>query len=397
MSSDRLVALIVDDQLAVRKQIGAALRQCGASEVLEAGNAKQAIDLVREHDELRLIVCDLMMPDKDGVELLRDIALTHTRAAVVLVSSADAPVLRASAKLAVEHGLHVLGSLSKPVSAAQLSEAIALLRRNQPAQPSGRFDVTTDLAQALRSGCVLPHYQPLIDVRTGELWGVEALARWNHATRGLLAAGAFIRQAEEAGLARRVTDAVVEHAMQDLAQWRTLDLQPGLTINLAPSAIDRLDWPDMLMQRALQTGLDPARIVVEITESTIGLNPLNLLDVATRIRLKGFGLAIDDYGNGDCTLEQLKRLPLSYLKIDASLAAGALRDATVRAIFESTVDMGHRLGTKVVVEGVEDEPHWRLARESGCDYAQGYFLGRPMPAAQIPRWNQSRPQLRSDP
>ncbi|WP_369070054.1 putative bifunctional diguanylate cyclase/phosphodiesterase [Kineococcus terrestris] len=226
------------------------------------------------------------------------------------------------------------------------------------------------------------HYQPQVDLCTGAVTGAEALLRWRHPERGLLPPAAFLDLLEERGLVARATEFVLRETAASALRWRRAGHDVRLSVNLSASCLGR---PELvaLLDELVAGGLDPARTVLEVTETVLMSDPGAALATCEALTARGFCLSIDDYGTGYSSLSYLGDLPARELKIDRSFTARAAADPRVRAIVAGTVALGHQLGMRVVAEGVEDEATLDLVRRLGCDESQGYLHGRPGPAAEL--------------
>ena len=337
------------------------------------------------------VVCVALHLDAgtDGVHVLRRLGAQACRASVLLVGALDRRVLDAARRLAVAHGLHVLGTLPKPIDPERLRH---LLRTFAPARapaPAGAPAASVsagELQRGLDADEVEVYFQPKIVVDTLAFSGVEALVRWSPRIHGHLAADAFVGLAERSGLIGQLTRRVMGVAFAAAAAWEATGIPVRMAINLSPRSLSELALPDLIEALAQQHGLAPARIVVEITEGWREEDEISALDVLTRLRLKGFALSIDDFGTGYSSMLQLKRMPFSELKLSGSFIHGAAADREARAILEASVNLGRELGLHVVAEGIERQEDWNLVTELGCDEAQGYFVSRPLHADALPYW-----------
>ena len=381
--------MLVDDdpfQLQVMQQQLAAL---GAGPVETAPSAMDALALLQGRDCSRmLLVLDLGMPDMDGVELMRQLAARGFDGTLALASAADERVLDSGAKLAAVQRLKVIDHLHKPVSTEAWR---ALVERwlgfmPPPARPTARQYQADDLRRALANGEIRVHYQPQVSLADGELTGVEALVRWQHPVDGLVQPASFVGLAEESGLIDALTDCVLAIALAQAAEWRDIGLAPCVAVNVSMDNLVRLDFPDRVLALLAQHGLAPQCLRLEVTESRLLLDPRLPLDILTRLRLHGVSLAIDDFGTGHSSLAQLCDLPFDELKIDRGFVHACGTHAVQRAIVGTSIELAHQLGMKTVAEGVEDLADWEAVRTAGCDIAQGYFIARPMTAAQLPAW-----------
>ncbi|MFY9512963.1 MAG: EAL domain-containing protein, partial [Rubrivivax sp.] len=242
------------------------------------------------------------------------------------------------------------------------------------------------LAAAIDAGEIGLHYQPKVDMATGLVRGVEALARWQRPGIGPVPPDVFVALAEQEDLIHPLTLCVLQQALAQAAAWNARGLKLSMAVNLSPRLLDRAALVDEVTDLVLQQGLRTEQVVLEITESSVAGGMGAALGVLARLRLKGFGLSIDDYGTGFASMQQLARIPFTELKIDRSFVHGAHQREPLRVILQSALEMSRRLGLVTVAEGIETLQDWRLLQEFGCSIGQGYLIGRPMPAADLPRW-----------
>lgn len=225
-----------------------------------------------------------------------------------------------------------------------------------------------------------------MEVSTGVLCGVESLVRWLHPLDGLVLPDQFIGVAEAHGLIDEITAAVLGQALQDARRWNDAGLSLSIAVNVSVDSLADVQFPDRFARAAEDAGVPPGQLVLEITESRLAADVRGPLDVLTRLRLKRAGLSIDDFGTGHSSLAQLRDFPFGELKIDRGFVHGAGNDATLRAIFQSSMQLSRELGMKTVAEGVEDRADWDFLQAQGCDMAQGYFISKPMPGAEVVGW-----------
>jgi len=379
--------LIIDGDAGAATMLAAIARETGFEPTHVAGlELREARE--SDLDRYGVICVDLEPRGADGIELLRAFGARGCRAGILVMTSLDSRVLTAAHRLAVAHGLHVMGSVPKPLDAATVH---SLLRSFQPAgdvqaEAPAAYVSMNDLQRGLDLGEVQVHFQPKIIVDTLDFSGVEALVRWSAPARGNIPPDAFIALAERSGLIGQLTHTVMARALADCAAWHAAGIDTRTAINLSPRSLGDLELPDVMQRLADAHGVDPSRVVVEITEGWREQDDIIALDVLTRLRLKGFTLSIDDFGTGYSTMLQLKRIPFNELKLAGSFIHGAASDREARAILESSVTLGRQLGLHVVAEGIERQEDWDLVAELGCDEAQGYFVARPMSAEALPPW-----------
>ena len=253
-----------------------------------------------------------------------------------------------------------------------------------------RLALATDLRDALTAGNLFCLYQPKVDTRTGVTVGVEALVRWQQSPDVVIMPDAFLAVAENTGLVRPLTLAVLEMALSDQARWRRQGYDLELAVNLSVRHLTDLDLPGQVDRLLKRHRTAPQRLVLEVTETAIMSDPVRALAVLDDLHALGVGLAIDDFGTGYSSLSYLDRMAVDELKIDKSFVTGLAAGQGNASIVRSTIELGHSLGLRLVAEGVEDEPCMALVRAWGCDQAQGYLLSRPMPADALPGWLAAR-------
>jgi diguanylate cyclase len=259
------------------------------------------------------------------------------------------------------------------------------------------LSLVSDLRQAVGARGLLLHYQPKRSIKDGEFAGVEALVRWQHPQRGLLLPAAFIPIAEREGMMRDLTIDVLDRALQQQRRWREGGLRVPVAVNLSAASLIDSRLPDDVQSLITRHDADPADLELEITEDTLMQDPNRALAVIARISEMGVSFSLDDFGTGYSCLAQLKRLPVKSLKIDRSFIMNMTHSAEDTNIVQSAIQLGHSLNLRVVAEGIESPEHLRQLEDFGCDVAQGFHLGRPLPPEQIPGWLQSlRAPVRSD-
>lgn len=249
-----------------------------------------------------------------------------------------------------------------------------------------RLALVMELRTALDQGHLTVHVQPKTVISTRTVDAVEVLARWDHPRRGLIAPDEFIPLAERAGLMRQLTGHILRLALDHCAEWLRKGTEINVAVNLSPRSLGDPDLRD-LVERLLEESGVPARLLtLEITESTVMAEPDEALMVLRNLRALGVRLSIDDFGVGYSSLSNLSRMPVHELKIDRSFVRDLADSVDSAVITRSIIDLGRNLGLDVVAEGVEDQQAWNVLATSGCQLAQGFFVARPMPPAQLLPW-----------
>jgi diguanylate cyclase (GGDEF)-like protein len=246
-----------------------------------------------------------------------------------------------------------------------------------------RLALVAELRSALDRDEIVAHFQPQADLRTGQIVGVEALARWNHPVRGLLMPIDFVGVAEQSGLVRPFTLRVLDLAVAECARWAALGRPVTVAVNLAARSLLDRQLPHDVAAVLARYSLPPDRLVLEITESTATSELEVVEEVLGRLRRLGVALSVDDFGTGYSSLAFLQRTAVHELKVDRSFVVGMLGSDSDMALVRTTVQLAHSLGARAVAEGVEDATLAEALRGVGCDMAQGYWLSRPVPADEI--------------
>jgi diguanylate cyclase (GGDEF)-like protein/PAS domain S-box-containing protein len=242
-----------------------------------------------------------------------------------------------------------------------------------------------ELREAIQSDRLVLHYQPKINAQTNAVIGMEALVRWPHAVHGMIPPDDFIPMAERTGLINPLTAWVLRSALRQTSAWSTAGKNFSIAINLSTRDLQQEDIAAEIQELVHCNNLPPARVTLEITEGAAMVNPKRAHTILGKLRAFGIRIAIDDFGTGHSSLAYLKQLPADQLKIDKSFVMD-IKDKGNAAIVRSTIELAHHLGLEVTAEGVEDKEALQDLKTLGCDVAQGYYIGRPMPAAQIDAW-----------
>lgn len=258
---------------------------------------------------------------------------------------------------------------------------------------SSLLSMLSELRAALTGGQFELEYQPQLSLKTGLITGLEGLVRWNHPTRGRVAPNDFIPFAEQTGFMRELTQWVVAEGARFAATLASSGIDLRLSVNVAAADIERPEFCTSIVNTLRQTGIDPRRFCLEITESGMVSETETALENLQKIAALGVFLSVDDFGTGYATLAQLQRLPVQELKIERSFIMGLHTNRGSESIIRSTIDLAQQLGLTVVAEGVETVRDLRALAALGCDEVQGYYLAKPMPQSEVVSWVEMRNSL----
>jgi EAL domain-containing protein (putative c-di-GMP-specific phosphodiesterase class I)/ActR/RegA family two-component response regulator len=373
MNANRL--LIIDDEVSLAKVVAKGGKLSG----YDTAYTVDPDDFLRQLKEWQpsVVVVDLQMPNKDGIELLRIMAEKECTAKVIVCSGIDTRTLETARRLGTELGLNMAGVLAKPVRLSELNEVLSALS-------IGDFHPDpTSLRQAIANNDLYLLYQPKVALKTGKVVAVEALVRWKTPYGEVISPDVFVPMAEEQGVMDEVTDWVLRSAIGQLGRWKEEGFEISVAINISVANLHNLDLPDKIADLCVQASITPTRVTLELTETASMGDPAKMMDVLARFRIKGFSLSIDDFGTGYSSLTQLQRLPFSEIKIDKSFVLDMDKTDESAIIAKTVVDMGHNLGLLVCAEGVEGEKVLGMLRDFGCDFVQGFYFSAPVAADKI--------------
>lgn len=412
VANDRQIRLLIlDDDAAVCRTLKAMAEAVGAQACIctrPAAFFEALAEWVPTH-----IALDLSMPDMDGVQVIAELANRGCTARIIISSGLDSKLLKAASRSAGENGLDIAGVLPKPFTLSLLrsllreggkermgSQSAPVGQAGSPPQGKAVAPTAADLKRALQQGELSVAYQPKIACATGELKGFEALARWTHPRLGAIGPDVFIPLAEAQGLIDAVTERVLAIALAWFAGWARgrhanasvalAASRATLSINLSARTLRNTELIESMQGQCEAVGIDPARVMFELTETSTMDNPTAALGLLTRLRMKGFHLSIDDFGTGYSSMLQLVRLPFSEIKVDRSFVRTAATSQESRTVIRSIVELGRSLGLTSTAEGIEDEAALAYLKQIGCDQAQGFYIARPMTGDATLAWIEQR-------
>jgi diguanylate cyclase (GGDEF)-like protein len=265
-------------------------------------------------------------------------------------------------------------------SAKQAGRGYALFEPELDRHSPRRLALAGGLRSAINEGQIRLYYQPKADLVTGRIMGCEALARWDHPEFGIVGPSEFVPIAEQTGLITPLTSFVLDAALRQVREWKDSGLELSVAVNLSARSFLDTQLAVEIPRLLARWGVEAELLELEITESMLMTDPARAEATLLRLSQIGLTLSVDDFGTGYSSLANLKRLPVDVIKIDKSFVIEMAVDASDAAIVRSTIDLAHNLGLRVVAEGVESQDAWCQLEKLGCDYAQGYFLSRPLPA-----------------
>lgn len=384
--------VVAEDNEFQRALLVEALRDLGAATIHEASDGRAALEILQDDARpVDIVITDLRMPGMDGMEFVRRLGQAGIQVSIIVASALDRQLLASIVSMSQAYGIQLLGVLEKPLTPGSLGPLIALHRSRHTVEAAPpRSQCIPYTPSQVEHGLVAdefePFFQPKVELATGRVIGAEALARWRHAQHGVLAPGAFIACMEEHGLIQELSWIMLRKTASLWAAWRAAGLDGTVAVNLSVHSLLDPTTAERVTDLVRSQGLEPASMIIEVTESAAAGESGEALENLARLRMNGFGLSIDDYGTGYSSLQQLTRIAFTELKIDQSFIREAVREKAPRAILESSISLARELKLTSVAEGVETREACDLLRRLGCGLAQGYLFAKPMRADVFPEW-----------
>lgn len=396
MGLSELKFLAVEDHEFQRGMLLKMLARLGATQVSTAADGYAALEIVMSPGAaIDIIISDLDMPGMDGLEFMRHVGEAHIPVSIILASAMESVLLDSVETMTRAYGVKILGVIQKPITPEKLA---ALIKLHLPAQANPNLTQTDalsftieEIVQGIRNDEFEPFFQPKVELASGRIKGAEALARWRHPQKGIVGPYAFVGLLEEHDHIDKLTWLMLSKAVDFCCEWRTKSgLDVSVSVNVSAKSLTDMNFADRVTELVKCKSLDCRNIILEVTESAATTDIGHSLETLSRLRMKGFGLSIDDYGTGYSSLQQLARIAFTEIKLDQSFIKSATTQQAARIILQSSIDMAKKLGIVTVAEGIETENDWDLLRELGCDLAQGYLIAKPLEASEFLTWARDR-------
>ena len=392
IDSRSLRFLVVDDERDQRYLLAKTLAGMGTARVIEAPSGHDGLAMLdRAGGAVDILVTDLQMPGMDGLELLRRVGDRKMPIAVIIVSALDSVLVASAATMAQAYGVRVIRTIDKPATRAKFYAVLEQFRNPAPEKTASsgvEFAPSAhDVLEGISAGQIEPAFQRVLELETGDVVGAEALARWRHPARGLLGPDVFLPPLARAGYLDELSWIMLSLAAMESGIWRSSDLKATVSLNVSATSLADPGYAEAVTQIVTGHGLEPAQMILELTETEAILNIASALENLTRRRIRGFGLAIDDYGVG---YSSMQAMPFTEIKIDRSFVCAAATDPKYRLMVEHTIAVAHQLGLKTVAEGVETRTDCHLLASMGCELIQGFAVSKPLEGAEFLRWMTER-------
>ena len=388
---DDLNFLIAEDHDFQRRALARMLEGLGAKRVHQASDGHGALKVIEAPGlPIDIVISDLDMPGMDGMEFIRRLGEGTRRVSLIVSSALDRNLLASVATMARAYGVNLLGVVEKPLTPGKLEALVRLYR-----SPTSEGDALKtgdpafgleEIVAGIQNDEFEPYLQPKIELATGLIVGAESLARWRHPRHGIVGPYAFIRLLEDNNRIDELTWVMLGKAAAFCSNWRATGMDATVSVNLSFKSLGETHVAERVTELVRSQNLEPRHMVLEVTESAAATEGGKALENLARLRMKGFGLSIDDYGTGYSSMKQLTRISFTEIKIDQSFVTNAAAQTSARVILESSLEMARKLDITSVAEGVETRADYHLLCQLRCDIAQGYFIARPMERTAFLDW-----------
>lgn len=388
MPFSQLRFLIVEDHEFQRTVMQHLLRSLGAEAVHCAEDGRSALRILGDPDRpVDIVISDLSMPGMDGMELLRHLSESGSAVGVILASSLPPQLLAAVANLALAYKVRLLGVVGKPPSASKLMPLIEQYQAGATGRPRTEDSFTlVEIATSWTNNDFEPWFEPLVNLKTRTLWGMHASPRWRHPERGLLGLEEFLPSVQARGLSEDFAWLVLQRCAARCRTWRRKGLDVCVSVPLLFEFWGDVTLANRIRELVRKEDLEPRHVILCLAEPVVNTDAARALENLARLRVDGFGLALDNFGSGALALDRLALVAFSHLRVGAGFVARADREETARAGLAVALDLAAQLRLQVVADGISREKEWLLLEEWGCEFGQGPGISAALDGDAVPEW-----------
>lgn len=388
MPCKNLRFLVVEDQEFQRNALVQLLRSLGAEAVHSAEDGAGALQILQDPGRtVDIVVTDLAMPGMDGMELVRHVSETGVRVSVILASALDRTLLASVGSMTTAYNVNLLGIIAKPLTAGKLSPLMELHRAGKA--ESGRADALfglDEIALAWTHEEFEPWFEPQVDLATRQVRGMSVLPRWAHADKGFVEAETFMASVNARGLNDDFVWLMLRKSMAQCRKWHDQGHALRISVSLGFQSLTHADMAARVQQIAAAEGLDPGFVTLTVTEAALRIELANALENLARLRMAGFGLAIDNFGEGLMSAEQLSVVAFTELKIHPKFVSDTAGGDGHRAGLAVALELAHELRLRSVADGIDSQAQWKLLFEWGCNFGQGAYISAPLAGREVHGW-----------
>jgi EAL domain-containing protein (putative c-di-GMP-specific phosphodiesterase class I)/CheY-like chemotaxis protein len=382
--------LVAEADTAERVATAVMLGHLGAVQITQAPDGHSALRYFQDGftPPIDIAVIDLALAGMDGIELIRQLAQLKCQARLIVTGAQSGSMMFSIETLAQAYGVELLGSISKPVTPAKLEALLAnyvppAVVASRPQEPTFSF---AQIGLGLQGRQFEPFFQPKIELETGQVKGLETFARWRHPEHGVLGPQAFIGALRDNKRMDFLDWSMIEKSVERCRWFQDQGIPISISINLSPVTLAHPQFIQQISACVERHRVLPDYITFEMPESSVLVSDPGFIERLVRLRMMGYGLAIDDYGTGRSNLQLLARVPFTELKIDRSFVDGASKKRALSVVLSTCLGLAKSLERQSVAVGVETKQDWDFLQGLGCTYAQGYHIASPMAAEEFPGW-----------
>jgi EAL domain-containing protein (putative c-di-GMP-specific phosphodiesterase class I) len=388
MPVSNLRFLVVEDHEFQRRVFVQMLEGLGAAATYAVEDGRAALEVLRDPDRpIDIVITDLSMPGMDGIELIRHLSQSGVPVSVIVASALGPELLASIANVARAYKIRLLGVINKPPSAGKLVPLIEMHKRGSPslihAEAAFSFD---EIADGWTHNEFVPWYEPSVDLTTGRVRGMTASPRWHHPAKGVLAPDVFMPSVAARGLNDDFGWMLIQQAAADCCEWNGLGYELTVSVRLSFDSLADTELARRVRQIAAHEGLEPRQMVMSIAEKELSAVDARTLENLARLRMDGFGLAIDDFGRGDMAVEQYTQVAFTEIRINSSFVTGASRMDADRAGLAVALEVAQEMKVQALGDGITSKKEWAMLRHWGCQAGQGPFISPPMAAPSVLPW-----------
>jgi EAL domain-containing protein (putative c-di-GMP-specific phosphodiesterase class I)/ActR/RegA family two-component response regulator len=380
--------LVVEDHEFQRRVLVQMLQGLGATVVHAAEDGRAALHVLRDSDRpVDIVITDLSMPGMDGMELVRHLSESGARVSVILASALGPDLLASIAHMARAYKVRLLGVIGKPPTAAKLAPLLELHRSGspRPEHPDAAFSLD-EIAEAWTNNEFAPWYEPDIDLNDARVCGMTASPRWRHPVRGVLGPEIFMPSIIARGLHDDFVWMMIQKAAADCAAWIAEQLEITVCAPLSFESLADTELARRVKQIATREDLESKRLVLSVSEHALAGASARELENFARLRMDGFGLAIDEFGRGDMAVEQYTQVAFTQVRINSSFINGVDRDDGARAGLAVALQVAQEMNAQAIAVGVASKKEWAMLRHWRCQRGQGPFISPALPPEDVPGW-----------
>ncbi|MFC5498110.1 EAL domain-containing protein [Caenimonas terrae] len=389
MACRDLSFLVVEDHEFQRRCVSQLLTSMGAAAVHGAEDGQAALRLITDGEHpVDIVICDVNMPGMDGMEFIRHWSERGDPSSLIVMSAIEPELLATVANMALAYQARLLGVAAKPVTAAKLIPLVDQHRLKMAQKPAESLFSFQELTHAWTGDEFECWFEPQVSLATGALRSMCSVPRWRHPTQGVLLPERFMPSLQARGLGDDFAWLQLQHATAQCRRWQREGAAPLVSIALAFASLTDVKLAPRIQHIAQGEGVDPRSMVLHVDESVLaGPDLAKVLENLARLRLLGFGLAVDDFGKGAMEVDRLSLAPFTELRIRSAFVAGADCDESARAGLAVALEAAHRLKVRAVATGIGSTQEWNLLHGWGCSFGEGPFIAAPMAATAVARWS----------